>query len=57
MPRFAANLTMMFPEFDLKDRFSRARDLGFRAVELLQPYTESISDIKNGISNIELEIN
>ena len=56
MPRFAANLTMMFPEFDLKDRFSRARDLGFSAVELLQPYTESIADIKNWLSNNELEI-
>ena len=56
MPRFAANLTMMFPEFDLKDRFSKARDLGFSAVELLQPYTESTADIKKWLSNNQLEI-
>ena len=56
MPRFAANLTMMFPEFDLKDRFSKARALGFSAVELLQPYTESTADIKKWLSNNQLEI-
>ena len=56
MPRFAANLTMMFPEFALKDRFSKARDLGFSAVEFLQPYTESISDIKGWLTDNHLEI-
>ena len=56
MPRFAANLTMMFPEFDLKNRFAKARALGFKAVELLQPYSESIADIKKWLNENQLEI-
>ena len=38
MPRFAANLSMMFPEFDFLDRFAAARKHGFKAVEFLFPY-------------------
>lgn len=38
MPRFAANLTMMFNERDFLDRFAAARDAGFTAVEFLFPY-------------------
>ena len=56
MPRVAANLTMMFPEFDLKNRFAKARALGFKAVELLQPYSESIADIKKWLNENQLEI-
>lgn len=38
MPRFAANLTMMFNEWDFLDRFNAAADAGFNAVEFLFPY-------------------
>ena len=38
MPRFAANLTMMFNERPLRDRFAAAADAGFDAVEILFPY-------------------
>lgn len=38
MPRFAANLTMMFNEYPFLDRFAAARDAGFEAVEFLFPY-------------------
>ncbi len=38
MPRFAANLTMMFQEWAFLDRFKAARDSGFTAVEFLFPY-------------------
>ncbi|MFP5078510.1 2-oxo-tetronate isomerase [Rhizobium sp. YIM 134829] len=38
MPRFAANLTMMFTEVDFLDRFSAAAQAGFDAVEYLFPY-------------------
>lgn len=38
MPRFAANLTMMFTEFPFLDRFSAAADQGFEWVECLFPY-------------------
>ena len=38
MPRFAANLTMMFTEWPFLDRFAAAADAGFDAVEFLFPY-------------------
>ncbi|WP_192180427.1 2-oxo-tetronate isomerase [Mesorhizobium amorphae] len=38
MPRFAANLTIMFNEHDFLDRFRAAADAGFEAVEYLFPY-------------------
>ncbi|WP_315835794.1 2-oxo-tetronate isomerase [Bradyrhizobium prioriisuperbiae] len=38
MPRFAANLTMMFNEWSFLDRFAAAADAGFDAVEFLFPY-------------------
>ena len=38
MPRFAANLTMMFNEWEFLDRFAAAADAGFEAVEFLFPY-------------------
>ena len=38
MPRFAANLTMMFTEVSFLERFSAAARAGFDAVEVLFPY-------------------
>jgi len=38
MPRFAANLSMMFTEHDFLDRFQAAADAGFETVEFLFPY-------------------
>lgn len=38
MPRFAANLSMMFCEYDFLDRFDAAAGAGFEAVEFLFPY-------------------
>ena len=38
MPRFAANITWMFNEYDFVDRFAAAVALGFRAAECQFPY-------------------
>jgi len=38
MPRFAANLSMMFNEVPFLDRFAAAAKAGFTAVEFLFPY-------------------
>ena len=38
MPRFAANLTMLFNEVEFLDRFEAAAQAGFRGVEYLFPY-------------------
>ena len=38
MPKFAANLTMMFNEVDFPERFAAAANAGFTGVEYLFPY-------------------
>ena len=38
MPRFSANLSIMFAEYDFMDRFERAAKAGFKAVEYMFPY-------------------
>ena len=38
MPKFAANLSMMYPELPFLDRFDAAAKDGFKAVEFLFPY-------------------
>jgi len=45
MPRFAANLTMMFNEVPFLDRFKAASEAGFTAVEFLFPYEHSPQEV------------
>lgn len=45
MPKFAANLSMMFNEWEFLDRFAAARDQGFTAVEFLFPYAHTPEEI------------
>ncbi|CAD5199733.1 hydroxypyruvate isomerase [Pseudomonas sp. FEN] len=46
MPRFAANLSMLFTEQDFLTRFKAAADAGFSGVEYLFPYDFSSVEIK-----------
>ena len=46
MPKFAANLSMMFTEVPFLDRFERAAKAGFKAVEFLFPYAFEAKDIR-----------
>ena len=45
MPRFAANLTMLYNEHAFLDRFAAAAADGFQGVEYLFPYAFTASDI------------
>jgi hydroxypyruvate isomerase len=45
MPRFAANLSMMFNEVPFLERFGAAKAAGFTAVEYLFPYDFSAEDL------------
>ena len=45
MPRFAANLSMMFTEVPFLERFGAAAQAGFAAVEFLFPYEHAAEDI------------
>jgi hydroxypyruvate isomerase len=56
MPKFAANLSMMFTEVPFLDRFAAAADAGFKAVEFLFPYQYSPEAIasKAGIAGVQI---
>ncbi|HEY9065776.1 MAG TPA: hydroxypyruvate isomerase [Burkholderiaceae bacterium] len=56
MPRFAANLTMLFTEVPFLDRFERAARAGFDAVEFLFPYPYSIGDLKDRLATHQLKL-
>jgi len=45
VPKFAANLTMMFNEHDFPSRFAAAAKAGFEAVEFLFPYDYSPANV------------
>ena len=51
MPRFAANLTMMFTEVPFLDRFEPAAKAGFKAVEFLFPYAFEAEEIKQRLDD------
>lgn len=56
MPRFAANLTMMFNEWPFLDRFSAAADAGFSAVEFLFPYAYRPDDVARRLERNSLTL-
>jgi hydroxypyruvate isomerase len=54
MPRFAANLSMMFTEHAFLDRFDAAAEAGFEAVEYLFPYEHDPEAIAERLSRNRL---
>lgn len=56
MPQFAANLTMLFNEVPFLERFERAANSGFKAVEFLFPYAYPASDIKQKLDQNQLQL-
>ncbi|MDM0091047.1 MULTISPECIES: 2-oxo-tetronate isomerase [unclassified Variovorax] len=57
MPRFAANLSMLYPELDFLDRFEAAAQDGFQGVEYLFPYAYPAAEIaarlkSNGLQQV-----
>mgnify|MGYP005848989395 FL=1 len=56
MPRFAANLSMMFQEHPFLDRFAAAAACGFRGVEFLFPYDHPAETIAETAARAGVEI-
>ena len=56
MPKFAANLSMMFAEVDFLERFEAAARAGFRAVEYQYPYDRQPADIAAAARDARLEV-
>jgi hydroxypyruvate isomerase len=54
MPRFAANLTMLFGEVPFLDRFAAASRAGFTAVEYLFPYDYDPFELQSRLSACRL---
>ena len=55
MPKFAANLSMLFTEYPFLERFARAKAAGFQAVEFLFPYEYDSGAIAHELRRNELE--
>jgi 2-dehydrotetronate isomerase len=55
VPKFAANLTMMFNEVPFMERFAAAAQAGFKAVEFLFPYDFPADDIAQQLKANRLE--
>jgi hydroxypyruvate isomerase len=55
MPRFAANLTMMFNEVPFPERFQRAAESGFSGVEFLFPYDHTPDEVAGWLKAAGLE--
>jgi hydroxypyruvate isomerase len=56
MPKFAANLSMLFTEVPFLDRFERAANAGFDAVEFLFPYAFDPAQIKSRLDANRLKL-
>jgi len=56
MPRFSANISMLFKELPLSQRFRAARDCGFSAIEIQFPYELSALEIKQQLQDNEQKL-
>lgn len=56
MPKFAANLTMLFTEHPFDQRVERAAAAGFKAVEVLFPYGEDTGQLKESLDRNGVEL-
>jgi hydroxypyruvate isomerase len=56
MPRFAANLSMMFNELPFMDRFAAAAKAGFKGVEFLFPYEHPAAEIRKRLDDSGLTL-
>ena len=56
MPKFNANLSMMFTEVDFLERFGAAARAGFRGVEFLFPYEYPAASIKEQLDKHKLSM-
>lgn len=54
MPRFLANLSMLFTEQPLLERFEEARRAGFDTVELQFPYDHDIPELRRALADTGL---
>ena len=56
MLNFSANLSLLFTEVALIDRFKAAKQVGVTAVEIEFPYDLSAAAIKNKLTEYDLKL-
>ncbi|TXL15728.1 hydroxypyruvate isomerase, partial [Methylococcaceae bacterium HT4] len=56
MLRFTANLSLLFTEVPLQQRFQAAKDQGFEAVEIQFPYELSADVIRQELDKQQLKL-
>ena len=55
-PKFAANISLLWPELPYLDRFEAAAEAGFQAVEILFPYDIAAKETKRALIANGLEL-
>jgi len=53
--KLTANLSMLFTEVPMLNRFAKAKEAGFDAVEIQFPYEESVADLKAQLDENKLQ--
>ena len=56
MPKYAANLTLLFQEYPLLERFGAAKAAGFEAVEILFPYDVPAPEILDRLAILNMPL-
>ena len=55
MPKIDLNLQFLFSEYEIKDRYKKAAELGFKYVELQNPYSINVVELKGLIDDLGLK--
>jgi hydroxypyruvate isomerase len=56
MPKYAANLSMLWPELDIYDRFRAAAESGFSRVEILFVHTLDLARVEQLLRELDLSM-
>ena len=56
MPKFAANLSMMFQDLGFLDRFDAAARAGFKGIEFLFPYDHTPEEVAGRLERNDLSL-
>lgn len=56
MPRFSANLSILFGELPFMERFAAAKQAGFKAVECWFPFEHDVDEIARLLRDLQLEM-
>ena len=56
MSKIDLNLQFLFNEYDLIDRYKKAAELGYKFVELQNPYSIDLNELKLLINDLALSL-